>query len=117
MLQSIMRAWNERQYAVKQCRELLHMHQSLAARQSGVDRMELYRQLVAQRTGGDAKAVDALLGHATESYAQWPVDRPLNLRDVIHYLVVQEYLASHRQASWLEQNLKRIVDSAVPHEL
>jgi hypothetical protein len=117
MLQSILRAWKERQYAVKHCRELLRMHQSLATRQSGLDRFELYRQLVAQRTGGDANAVEALLLHATQSYAQWPVDRPLNLRDVIHYLVVQEYLAAHQQASWLEQNLKRIVDSAVPHEL
>ncbi len=117
MLHSIMRAWNERHYAVKHCRELLRMHQSLAAKHSGAKRFELYRQLVAQRTGGDVNAVEALLGHATQSYAQWPVDRPLNLRDVVHYLVVSEYLASHQQASWLEQNLKRIVDSKIPHEL
>jgi hypothetical protein len=117
LFEAALRAWSERHFAHKCCRELLHLHRDVVARYPGLEPFDAYRKLVAARTGADAAAVDAVLRRATESYASWPTSRALNLRDVIHYLAASEYLTLHEEASWLEQNLKRIVDAVVPHEL
>ena len=69
------------------------------------------------RTGNDTVTADAILRIAEESFATWPVSRDLNFRDVVHYLAVSEFLASHPDSRWVHTDMRRIVQSSIPHEL
>jgi hypothetical protein len=116
-LQVWLRAWRERRFASACCRDLLKLHQALLAREPGLAGTALYRQLVMTRSGGDAGAADQLLQRAEESFANWPVTRALGLRDLVHYIAVSEYLATHGGSPWMHANIKRVVDAAIPSRL
>ena len=112
-----LRVLRERWFAFKSCRELLQIYRTVAVRCPHLSRIETYKEVVAARTGGDQATVSKILERAEESFASWPASRPLNLRDVIHYLVVSEFLATHGEAQWIQANVKRTVDSSIPHDL
>jgi hypothetical protein len=108
-------AWRERRSASRCCRDLLQLYRVVAARHPELGGDGLYRQVVAARIGGDGGA-SAVVRRATESYATWPVERALTFRDVVHYLAVSEFMASH-SASSVYTGIRRIVDASIPPEL
>ena len=110
-------AWRERRFAAGCCRELLALHQATAARHAQVKGVALYRLVVAAHVGGDAAAADLLLRRARESYALWPEPRALTFRDVAHYLSVSGYWALHRGRRWVCSDIRRVVDTLIPHHL
>jgi hypothetical protein len=57
------------------CIGLLKIHETVAAAHPGLDKLELYRQIVTARLGGTQAAADAILARAAESFATWPVER------------------------------------------
>jgi hypothetical protein len=109
-------AWRERRSAGDCCRELLKLHEAVRAREPRLAGRALYRQIVALRLG-DAAAADHVLERAEDSFAVWPVSRALNFRDVTHYLAVSEFIASHAGARWMHADIRRVVDSTIPHHL
>ncbi len=110
--------WQEKHYAAKTSRELLKLHEKIAAARPGLGKQELYRHIVMARLGGTLAAADAVLARATESFATWPVERALTFRDVVHYLAVSDYLATNAEAAdWTRENLGRVVASLVPEHL
>jgi transposase-like protein len=110
--------WQEKHHAAKTSRELLKLYQAIVATRPGIRKEELYRQVVMNRLRVTLAAADAVLDRATESFATWPVERPLTFRDVVHYLAVSEYLASKDYvASWTREDLGRVVASLVPEDL
>jgi YHS domain-containing protein len=110
-------AWRERHAATSCCRELLQLYHTVAAEHPGLAGMALYRQVVMARTGHDASTADSILRLAEESFSSWPVSRDLNFRDVVHYLAVSEFLASHPESRWIQADMRRIVQSSIPHNL
>lgn len=113
-LMSPLLAWRERRFAAALCHELLREHRSVMARCPGLPRLEVYRRVVAAYTLGDAPSVAATIRRAQESFASWPAERSVTLRDVAHGLAVSEFLSSHPDARWIHANLKRVVDSSIP---
>ena len=110
--------WRERHQAAKTSRELLKLYRTVAATHPGLKGPDLYRRIVVARLGGSLADADALLAHAAESFASWPVERALTFQDVVHYLAVLDYLASNRDiAKWTRENLGRVVASFVPDRL
>jgi transposase-like protein len=110
--------WQEKHHAAKTSRELLKMYQAVVAARPGLKKEEVYRQVVMKRLGVTLAAADAVLDRATESFATWPVERPLTFRDVVHYLAVSEYLESKDYvAAWTREDLGRIVASLVAEDL
>jgi transposase len=110
--------WQEKHHAAKTSRELLKLYQTIAAARPGLKREELYRQIVMRRLGVTLAAADAVLDRATESFASWPVERPLTFGDVVHYLAVSEYLGSKDDvAAWTREDLGRVVASLIPEDL
>jgi transposase-like protein len=110
--------WREKHYAARISRELLELHRTVAATHPRLTKRELYREIVIARLGGTLAAADAALDRATESFASWPVERPLTFRDVVHYLAVSDYLAANGDiAEWTQENLGRVVSSVVPDDL
>ena len=110
--------WQEKHHAAKTSRELLKIYQAIVATRPGLKKEEVYRQVVMKRLGVTLAAADAVLDRASESFATWPLERPLTFRDVVHYLAVSEYLESKDYvAAWTREDLGRVVASLVPEDL
>jgi hypothetical protein len=110
-------SWRERRFAAALCRELVRLHELAVAARPGLDRRAIYEKVVAAHTGADAKAAAAVVDAAEQSFASWPSGRPVNLRDVAHYLAVSEFLACHQGEHWIHANLKHVVDASISHDL
>ena len=110
-------AWRERQFAARVCRDLLRLHEKMVTRHPGQQGLSLYRLIVADRNGGSIPVADAILDRASQSFAEWPSRRALNFRDVVHCLVVLEFIAANRDARWIHADLKQFVGNAIPHGL
>ena len=50
---------------------------------------ERYACVIAKRSGADPCTVRKIMRRAEESFATWPVERPLNFRDVVQYVAVK----------------------------
>ena len=111
---AIFLAWRERRFAARVCRELLRRHAETVRRNPGLLGLPLYRRIVADRHGGSLPLADAILDRASQSFAQWPSSRTVNYRDVVHYLVVLEFIAANKGARWIHADLKQFISDAIP---
>jgi YHS domain-containing protein len=112
-----LQARRERRFARECAREMLEFHRDLSTRYPELKGHSLYRRVVARRLEGNDLVAEAVLHHATQSFAIWPVERPLNFRDVVHYLAVSQYVALNPSARWVHADIRRVVDGLVPAQL
>ena len=76
----------ERRYATQASTQLLDLYwQQRSAQPDLADRV-LYEGVVAQRLGPDASRAGEIVRRAEESFTEWPVERELKFRHVVHYL-------------------------------
>ncbi len=116
-LAAVLLAWRERRFARGVCRDMLRRHAETALRHPGLRGPALYHRIVADRHGGSHLLADAILERAGQSFAEWPTSRPLNFRDVVHYVAVLEFVAVNKRAHWIHADLKQVVRDAIPHAL
>jgi len=114
---ALLLAWRERRFAAARCRELVKLYGVVASVSPGLSGPGLYREVLTARGGSDPAAVDEVLRNAEQSFAIWPVARALTFRDVVHYLAVSEFVSSYDGTPWVHVNMKRVVESMVPHDL
>ncbi len=114
---ALLLAWRERRFAASRCREMMKLHGAVAAAHPGLAGPGLYRRVLTTRVGSDPATVDDVLRNAEQSFAIWPVARALKFRDVVHYLAVSEFVSSYDGTPWVHVNMKRVVESMVPHDL
>ena len=113
---SWLHTWRERRFAAACARQMLALHRKLSTSYPELKGPSLYRRVVAARVGDDL-AAEAVLQHAQQSFAIWPVERALTFRDVVHYLAVSEFTAKHVGARWVVADMKHIVDAMIPQHL
>ena len=58
-----------------------------------------------------------MLTRAEQSFAAWPSQRDLTFADVVHYLAVEEFFASHGEAHWTQAHMGRMVAARIPNGL
>ena len=114
---AVLLAWRERRFASGVCRDMLRRHAETASRHPGLLGPALYHRIVADRHGGSDLLADTILERAGQSFAEWPISRPLSFRDVVHYVAVLEFVAANRSAHWIHADLKRLVNETIPHAL
>ncbi len=107
----------ERRRARAVCRELLHFYEETRAADSNLKGEALYEQVIARYKNGDARGTKELLNHAEQSFAQWPLVRNLNFRDVVLYMIVSESMMADRPAADMRSDLMAVVYAAIPAEL
>jgi YHS domain-containing protein len=107
----------ERRFIAAVSRQLLLRFLALAGEQPATPRLELYRRLIMDRLECDAAAADRLLQQATESFAQWPKLRALQLRDVVHTLSIAEFTASHMETGGQRCDVGKLVAVLIPANL
>jgi YHS domain-containing protein len=110
-------AWRERRFAAARCREMMSLHGTVRSVYPELTGTALYRQILIGRGGSNPATVDEVLRNAEQSFAIWPVARELTFRDVVHYLAVSEFVSSYDGTPWVHVNMKRVVESMVPHDL
>jgi YHS domain-containing protein len=109
--------WRERRFARRVSRELLNQYRIVSAAHPGLRGRDLYRKIVILRTHADPESADTLINQAEQSFAAWPVARELKFCDVVHFIAVSEFLASHGNSPWIHANVGREVSSHIPHNL
>jgi orotate phosphoribosyltransferase len=76
----------------------------------------LYERIVSRRSGLDVQAVAGILRRAEQSFCEWPSERDLKYRDVVQYIVIEEYLRSYG-AIGTHTNLAKVVAYVIPDKL
>lgn len=82
----------ERRQIRRICVEFLSLYRQVKLELPQAPPMELYARVVARRSGATAYAVQRFMRRAEESFATWPVSRPLNYRDIVQYVAVTDCL-------------------------
>jgi hypothetical protein len=109
--------WRERRYARDISRDLLKLYRIVSASHPDLRGRDLYRKIIIARTRADPDSAEALLNQAEESFAAWPTRRTLTFCDVVHFVAVSEFLASHGNSPWIYANMGREVAAQIPDNL
>jgi len=112
------RTWRERQFASRVCRQLLGLYRETLQARPGLEGRDLYRHVVARYLTSTAATAERVLQAAEASFAEWPVSRPLRFRDVVHFLAVEEFLASQQDSTgWTRGTVGRVVSARITADL
>lgn len=83
----------ERRRIRRVCMETLIHYRKIRAELPQVSNEEIYAKVIEKRIGSaSSSAVPEIMRRAKESFATWPVDRSLTLRDITQYIVVTDCL-------------------------
>ena len=83
----------ERRQIRRICAETLAQYRRIEADLPRSSKWDIYARVVESRCGiADRRAALAIMRRAEESFATWPVERPLSLRDIAQYIVVTDCL-------------------------
>jgi hypothetical protein len=92
------------------CVELLELHRRVEMEMPRDSSTARYARVIELRSGADAAAVTNFMRRAEESFATWPVERPLTFRDIVLYVAVTNDLKSDIAVAGVRS---RIVDFAL----
>jgi hypothetical protein len=94
----------------RMCVELLELHRRVEMEMPRDSSTARYARVIELRSGADAAAVSNFMRRAEESFATWPVERPLTFRDIVLYVAVTNDLKSDIAVAGVRS---RIVDFAL----
>jgi hypothetical protein len=83
-------AMRERKQIRRICEESLELYRQIEIEMPQASNQDRYARLVERRSGADADAVVRFMRRAEESFATWPIERPLSLRDIVQFMVVTD---------------------------
>ena len=114
---SFLWAAEERRYVRHESRKVLAMYRIVRAQHPAVTGTALYERVVATLNGVGIDAARGLVRAAERSFCEWPCERELTFRDVVHYLCFESFSQSHDDRNWTHTLLREVVDSEIPKEL
>ena len=85
-------AMRERHKIRRLCVESLELYRQVEIEMPQASNTARYARVIELRSGADAGTVLKFMRRAEESFASWPVERPLNFRDIVQYLAVTDGL-------------------------
>jgi hypothetical protein len=106
----------ERRFAQHASAELLKLYTQQRREHPEMSKRVLYQNIVAQRLGPQAVRADELVRRAEESFTDWPVDRDLKFRHVVHYLVFYEYTMLDPARRGTMTNMGAVVAQFIPED-
>jgi hypothetical protein len=109
-------AVSERWYAWRASRVMLKRYQRARGRNARLSGRPLYEEILARHCGYTERGAAAVLDGAEGSYCAWPVKRELRFRDVVSYLLTQEYLHRHDFLRGTQTDMRRVVARVIPAE-
>jgi hypothetical protein len=106
----------ERRYARDASAQLMELYRQQRQEHPLMSKRALYQEIVAQRLGPQAVRAEDLVRRAERSFTQWPVDRDLQFRDVVHYLIFYEYTLLDPARKSTMTNMGATVAQVIPED-
>jgi hypothetical protein len=103
-------------FAWRASRELLGLYKRIHREEPQLIGSRLYERIVTRRSGLDVNAAVGVLRHAEQSFCEWPSERDLKFRDLVLYIVIEEYMRSH-VAIGTYTHLEKVVARVIPQDL
>jgi hypothetical protein len=100
----------ERRQIRRICVEFLSLYRQVQVELPQASHKELYARIIEKRSGAGPATVQRFIRRAEESFAAWPVDRPLNFRDIVQYIAVTDCLKTDIAVDGVRS---RVVDTAL----
>jgi hypothetical protein len=111
-------AHGERRYAKEASEQLLELFWRERRNRPELTGQALYEAVIAQRLGSQAAiSASEIVKRAEESFADWPVQRDLTFRDVVHYQIFDEYMRQGEVRQGTRTNIGDVVARIVPEDL
>jgi hypothetical protein len=115
--QGLLAARAERRYAEEASAQLLQLYRQERRKHPELNHRALYQSIVAHRLGRDAGRAAEIVRRAEESFADWPADRELKFRDVVHYLIFDEYTHRGTVREGTKTNMGVVVGRLIPDDI
>ena len=109
--------WRERRVARRTSAASLCVFREVEASSPDLIGVQRYEEVVVRQTGLDRERARKIVRHAEDSFAAWPNERPVNLRDVVQYLVVRECLSADPAARGTRAHVSKAVAGVIPGNL
>ncbi|HEY0768140.1 MAG TPA: hypothetical protein VGD47_09305 [Steroidobacteraceae bacterium] len=110
-------AYDERHYATQASRQLLELYQLERREHPDSSGRLLYEAVVARRLGADSSRAAEVVLRAAESFTDWPVERELRFRHVVHYQIFTEYVRQTSERQGTRTNIGGVVARIIPEEI
>jgi hypothetical protein len=107
----------ERRYAKEASAQLLELYRQESREHPELNPRSLYQSIVAQRLGPQSSRAGEIVRRAEESFSDWPSDRELKFRDVVHYLIFDEYMRLADAREGTKTNMGVIVGRVIPEDI
>jgi hypothetical protein len=108
----------ERRYAKEASEQLLDLFRREQREHPELKGRALYEAVTARRLGlNPPVSATEIVRRAEESFADWPVERELRFRDVVHYLIFDEYMHAGKARAGTKTNMGAVVARIIPEEI
>ena len=107
----------EKWFARQVSRQLLHLYERVHRDEPQLIGRALYEQIVIRRSDIDGTVAARVLRRAEQSFCDWPSGRDLRFRDLVQYIVIDEYLRSHAATLGTRTNMLKSVARTIPENL
>jgi hypothetical protein len=108
----------ERRYARRASEQLLDLFRQEQREHPDLNGRALYEAVAARRLGAKPRVGAAeIVRRAEESFADWPAERAVRFRDVVHYLIFDEYTHAGKAREATRTNMGAVVARVIPEEL
>lgn len=106
----------ERSYAKHASRELLKLFRAVQREHPELSGRALYQAVIARRLGPKSNRAAEIVLRAEESFTDWPVERELRFRHVVHYAIFDEYMQLGKAREGTRINMGVMVARIIPEE-
>jgi hypothetical protein len=113
----IFSALAERRYARRASKELLELFRVVQSEQPELSGRELYHAVITRRLGANQKRAREIVRRAEISFTDWPAEKELRFRHVVHYQVFDEFTHSGPGRENTRTNMGRVVARIIPEQL
>ena len=110
-------ARSERRYVREASTQLLKLFQSTQRQQPDLNRRALYEAVIAERLGPNAAKAAEVIRRAEESFTDWPAERELRFRHVVHYQIFDEYIRASPARQGTQTNMGAVVARIIPEDI
>ena len=111
-------AYAERRYAKEASEQLLELFRREQREHPELKGRALYEAVIARRLGANPPISAAnIVRRAEESFADWPAEREVKFRDVVHYQIFDEYMRQGEVRVGARTNIAQAVALIIPGEL
>ncbi|MBS0373663.1 MAG: hypothetical protein JSR73_03745 [Proteobacteria bacterium] len=104
----------EWRFARRTCRELLRRFEAIRRDEPALDSRATYLRVLQRRASIDQAHAQRTLRKAEQSFTDWLPDRELRYRDVVTYVVFEEYSRRFETRLGTRTQIQRVVARIIP---